>query len=257
MKVFKDLYKYRELLRTSVKKEIRGKYKGAWLGVLWSYLNPILMLMVYSFVFSKIMKIQIDNYSMFLFTALIPWTFFTVSISQGSLSTVANGSLMKKVYFPREIIPISSVTANAINFLISTLIMLFALLITGVGFSYYILFFPLILLIQYILILGITFITSSCTVYARDLEHIISVFLMALFYATPIVYSLDMIPKQYQFIINLNPMAPIIQAYRDILFYKRMPNFESLGIVALISFAILVIGYLIYKRFERNFVEEL
>lgn len=257
MNVFKDLYKYRELLRTSVKKEIRGKYKGAWLGVLWSYLNPILMLMVYSFVFTNIMKIQIENYSMFLFTALIPWTFFVTSISQGSLSTVANGSLMKKVYFPREIIPISSVTANAINFLISILIVLVSLVLFGVGLSYYVLLFPLVLLVQYILILGITFITSSFTVYARDLEHIISVALMALFYATPIVYSLDMIPSQYKFIMNLNPMASIIQSYRDILFYKRLPNFETLGIVVLISVVVLIIGYFVFKRFERNFVEEL
>lgn len=257
MKVFKEIYNYRELLRTSVKKEIRGKYKGAWLGVLWSYLNPILMLMVYSFVFTNIMKIQIENYSMFLFTALIPWTFFTTSISQGSLSTVANGSLMKKVYFPREIIPISSVTANAINFLISILIVLVSLMIFGVGLSYYVLLFPLVLLVQYILILGITFITSSFTVYARDLEHIISVTLMALFYATPIVYSLDMIPNQYKFIMNLNPMASIIQSYRDILFYKRLPNFEQLGLVFLISIIVLIIGYFVFKRFERNFVEEL
>ena len=257
MTVFKDLYKYRELLRTSVKKEIRGKYKGAWLGVLWSYLNPILMLIVYSFVFSKIMKIEIENYSMFLFTALIPWTFFTVSISQGSLSTVANGNLMKKVYFPREIIPISSVTANSVNFLISSLIVLVSLIVSGVGLSAYALFFPLILVIQYILILGITFITSSLTVYARDLEHIISVFLMALFYATPIVYSLDMIPDQYKFIMNLNPMAPIIQGYRDILFYQKLPNFGSLGIVFAISTIILLIGYVLFKRFEKNFVEEL
>lgn len=257
MKVFKEIYNYRELLRTSVKKEIRGKYKGAWLGVLWSYLNPILMLMVYSFVFTNIMKIQIDNYSMFLFTALIPWTFFITSISQGSLSTVANGSLMKKVYFPREIIPISSVTANAINFLISILIVLVSLMLFGVGLSYYVLLFPLVLLVQYILILGITFITSSFTVYARDLEHIISVALMALFYATPIVYSLDMIPSQYKFIMNLNPMASIIQSYRDILFYKRLPNFEQLGLVFLISMIVLIIGYFVFKRFERNFVEEL
>ena len=257
MNVFKDLYKYRELLRTSIKKEIRGKYKGAWLGVLWSYLNPILMLVVYSFVYTQIMKIQIENYSMFLFTALIPWTFFTVSISQGSLSAVSNGNLMKKVFFPREIIPISSVTANAINFLISTVIMLVALLVSGVGFSINILFFPLILVIQYMLILGITFITSAITVYARDLEHIISVFLMALFYATPIVYSMDMIPKQYLSLFRLNPMAPIIQGYRDVLFYKRLPDFQALGIVSLLSLVILFIGYHIFKKFERNFVEEL
>lgn len=257
MKLFKDLYQYRELLKTNIQKEIRGKYKGAWLGVLWSYLNPLLMLVVYSVVFSKIMKIDIPNYTMFLFTALIPWTFFTTTVSQGSLSIVSNGNILKKVYFPREIIPISVVTSNAVNFMISCLIMFFFIIISGLGFCWYALLFPIIVIIQYVLLLGITFITSAITVYARDLEHIISVLLMVLFYGTPIVYSMDMVPTSMKAILYLNPMTPIISSYRDILFYKQMPDLASLLLIMGVSIIILTLGILIFRKLQKNFAEEL
>ena len=215
------------------------------------------MLIVYSIVFSKIMRIDIPNYTMFLFTALIPWTFFTTTISQGSLAIVANGGLLKKVYFPREIIPISVVTSSAINFLISCVIMFFFILVSGLGFSWYVLLFPIILLSQYILLLGITFITSSLTVYARDLEHIISVLLMVLFYATPIVYSMDMVPESLRLLLLLNPMTSIISSYRDILFYKQMPNLFQLILIIVISIIILFVGLIIFRVLQKNFAEEL
>jgi len=257
MKLFKDLYQYRELLKTNIQKEIRGKYKGAWLGVVWSYLNPLLMLVVYSVVFSKIMKIQIPNYTMFLFTALIPWTFFTQTVSQGAFSVVANGSILKKVYFPREIIPISIVTSNVITFLISCIIMLFFIFVTGLGVSWYILLFPVVLISQYVLLLGITFILSSVTVYIRDLEHIITVLLMVMFYGTPIVYSMDMVPASMKAILLLNPMTPIINSYRDILFYKQMPNLKDLALIIIVSIVLFNIGLVIFRKLERNFAEEL
>lgn len=257
MKLFKELYQYRELLKTNIKKEIRGKYKGAWLGVLWSYLNPLLMLIVYSVVFSEIMKIQIPNYTMFLFTALIPWNFFVVTISQGSLSVVANGNILKKVYFPREIIPISVVTSAAVNFLISCIIMFAFILFSGLGFSKYILLFPIILFAQYVLLLGITLITSSLTVYVRDLEHIISVILMIMFYGTPIVYSIDMVPDFLKNIIKLNPMTSVINSYRDVLFYQRMPDLQNLGSMMFFALLLLVIGLVTFKNLQKGFAEEL
>lgn len=252
-----NLYKYRELLKTNIQKEIRGKYKGAWLGIIWSYLNPILMLAVYTFVFSIIMKVQIENYSSYLFVGLMPWSFFTATVSQSCLSVIVNGGIIKKVYFPREIIPLSTVTANVVNFLISMIIVLGFLLISGVGISWHILFFPVVLAVQYILLLGIAFILSSITVFARDLEHIVSVILMAGFYATPIVYDLNSVPPRFLKFLKLNPMSSIIQSYRDILFYHRLPNMKMLGIVALASLILFAIGYKIFKHLERSFVEEL
>ena len=116
MKIFKELYNYRELLKTNIKKEIRGKYKGSWLGILWTFLNPLLMLAVYSFVFPYILRVNVENYTIFMIVALIPWNFFTTAIQTGTGSVVANGNILKKVYFPREIIPISITTSQLVNF---------------------------------------------------------------------------------------------------------------------------------------------
>ncbi len=257
MKLFKDLYQYRELLKTNVQKEIRGKYKGAWLGIIWSFLNPLLMLLVYSLVFPYIMRVQIPNYTMFLMTALMPWNFFTQTVANSSFAVIASGSILKKVYFPREILPISVVLSNVVNFLITFIIIIVFLILSGVGLSWTILLFPLVLIVQTILMFGIAFILSSITVYARDVEHIVNVIVMALFYGTPIVYTIDMLPAQFQTLLQLNPMTSIIGAYRDVLFYQKLPDFASLGIVAIVSVIIMVFGLWLFRKLQRNFVEEL
>lgn len=257
MNVFKEIYNYRELLKTNIKKEIRGKYKGSWLGVLWTFLNPLLMLAVYAFVFPYILRVNVDNYTIFMIVALIPWNFFTTAIQSGTGSVVANGNILKKVYFPREIIPISITTSQSVNFLITCIIMAVFIIFSGVGFSVHALLFPLLVLIQYILILGLTFILSALTVFVRDIDHFVSVILMLGFYATPIVYQGEMLPKKFQIFLKLNPMAQLVEAYRSILYYHRMPDMTMLVIWGLGSVAILVIGYLIFKKLEKSFVEEL
>ena len=123
MNVFKELYNYRELLKTNIKKEIRGKYKGSWLGIIWTFLNPLLMLAVYALVFPYILRVNVDNYTIFMIVALIPWNFFTTAIQNGTSSVTINGAILKKVYFPREIIPISVTTSQLVNYLITCLIM--------------------------------------------------------------------------------------------------------------------------------------
>ncbi len=257
MKVFKDLYNYRELLSTNIKKEIRGKYKGSWLGVLWTFLNPLLMLVVYSLVFPYILRIKVPHYTIFMMVALVPWTFFTTAVQVGTGSVVANGNILKKVYFPREIIPISITTSSVINFLITCIIMFVFILFSGVGFSKYILFFPLIVLIEYLLTLGFAFILSAITVFVRDVDHFVSIILMLAFYVTPIIYKPEMLPAKFQWAIKVNPMAQIINAYRDILYYHQMPNLTSLGILIIVSLLFVILGYIIFKKLEKKFVEEL
>lgn len=257
MEIFKNLYQYRELLKTNVKKEIRGRYKNSILGVLWSFLNPLLQLAVYALIFPLILKNDIPYYTIFVCVGLIPWTFFTTTVNQAAFTIIANGNIIKKVYFPREILPISVVTSNAVNFVISTIIILAFVIIYGLGVTPYMLLYPFILLIQYILLLGISFILSSITVYFRDLEHIIGIILMVMFYATPIVYSLDTLPEPFVTIMQLNPMAHIIEGYRSIFYYQTMPNMNNLLILLALSIILLVIGYFIFKKLQKGFAEEL
>lgn len=257
MKVFTELYNYRELLKTNIKKEIRGKYKGSWLGILWTFLNPLLMLAVYALVFPYILRVNVENYTIFMIVALIPWNFFTTAVQTGTGSVVANGNILKKVYFPREIIPISTTTSQLVNFLITCLIMVAFILFSGVGFSLHILLFPLLVLIQYILTLGITFVLSALTVFAQDVSHFVSVIIMLGFYATPIVYQASMLPEKFQIFLKINPMAQLVEAYRSILYYHQMPDMFMLTVWGIGSVIVLVLGYLIFKKLERSFVEEL
>ena len=255
--MIKELYNYRQLLKSNVSKEIRGKYKGSFLGILWSFLNPLLIKLVYEIIFLLILKSTQPHYITYIVIAILPWTWFTTTIAQGTNTIIMNGGIIKKVYFPREILPISIVTSGLINYLISCLIIILFLLFSGIGFSPYILLFPIIVLIQYILLLGIILITSAIDVYIRDAEYIINFFMTMLFYATPIIYSQELFPAKYSWILNLNPMTTIINSYRNIFYYQQLPNLQSLTIVFLLSVVLLLIGIKIFKKLERCFAEEL
>ena len=254
--MFKELYQYRELLKTSVSKEIRGKYKGSFLGVLWSFVNPLLQTIIYSIVFSILLRSDMEHYTTFIVIGVLSWTWFTTSISGGTNCIVINGGIIKKVYFPREILPISIVTSGMINYLISCLIIFIFLLCTGIGFSWNILFLPLIMVVQYTLQLGILLTTCSINAYIRDAEYIINFFVNMAFYATPILYASTMFGK-FSNILKLNPMTTIIDSYRNIFYYQTMPNFYALLIVFLVSLLLLIIGYSVFKKLEKGFAEEL
>ena len=167
------------------------------------------------------------------------------------------GNILKKVYFPRAILPLSLVTSETINFLVSCIIILAFIIIKGFGISKFILFFPLVLLIQYVLLLGIALIFSAVTVYMRDIQHFIGVVLQLLFYATPIVYSIDTIPENFRWILKWNPMTYIIEGYRAIFYNQTMPDLKALGILGVISIVILIVGYLLFNKLQKRFAEEL
>lgn len=259
MKIFKDLYNYRELLKTSVKKDIGGKYKHSFLGVLWSFINPLLQILVYALIFPLVMKNggSYKDYTVFMVCGLIPWAYFTTVINRASFIMIENGNILKKVYFPRSILPLSLVTSETINFLVSCIIILAFIVIKGFGISKFILFFPLVLLIQYVLLLGIALIFSAVTVYMRDIQHFIGVVLQLLFYATPIVYSIDTIPENFRWILKWNPMTYIIEGDRAIFYNQTMPDLKSLGVLGIISIIILIVGYLLFNKLQKRFAEEL
>ena len=256
--MFNNLYAYRQLLKSNVRKEIRGKYKGSFLGVLWSFVNPLLMTLVYAIVFPILLKDTEPNYVTYLVIGILPWTYFTTVISQGTSTILANGGILKKVYFPREILPISVNLSGVINFLISCLVMCLFLIFSGIGFSWYIIFFPLILIVQFIIQQALIFITGAINVYVRDLEYIINFIISMLFYATPILYSSEMFAgSKFEWIIKINPMATIINSYRDIFYYQQFPRFKMLAAVFVASLVLFYLGLRIFRKLEKGFAEEL
>ena len=257
MNEIKKIYNYRELLKTSIKKEVRSKYKNSFLGVVWSFFNPLLQIVVYAVIFSLILKNKQEYYTIFLCSGIIPWTFFSIAINKSAYTIIENGNIIKKVYFPREIIPISVVTAETINFLISTIIIIGFVIIGGIGISKYILFYPIILIAQYLIILAISFIVSSICVYFRDLQHFIVIILQLLFYATPIVYSQDSIPSGFQWILKYNPMTYIINAYRDIFYYKKAIQIQPIIFMLFLGATSVFVGLKFFEKLQRGFAEQL
>ena len=254
--IFQNLYQYREFFKTNVKKEIRGKYKGSFLGVLWSFLNPLLMVLVYALVFSVILKQDIPNYVIFLIVGVIPWNFFTTVIMQGTNCIWINGGIIKKVYFPREILPVSVVLAGLVNFLISCVIIFIFVLFSGMGFSIHLIWLPLIAILQTLFSLGLLFILSAVDVYVRDVEYLMNFLISLLFYATPIVYTVDLFPESVRWILYLNPMTHFIDAYRSIFYYQTAPSLMSILYISLFAVFFLVFGYMIFRKLEKGFAEE-
>ena len=256
--MFCNIYRYREMLINMVRRELRGKYKGSILGFLWTFINPLLQLVVYTIVFSNIMRMGVSNYEIFLFVALIPWMFFSTSVLSGAGSIIYNQSLVTKIYFPREILPLSVVTSNFINMIYCSVIVLAVVLFYHMNLNLEVWFMlPVIAFIEYILVIGIVLIVSALTVYFRDLEHILGIIIMAWQFLTPVMYPESFVPSQYQAILYLNPMTPIIISFRDVLYYGKMPVVENLVYAFLWSLIIFICGFLLFGKLQQDFAEEL
>lgn len=254
----KEIYAYREMMVSLVKRDLKGRYKGSALGFLWTFLNPLFQLAVYTMVFSIIMRMGIKDYYLFLFVALIPWIFFSTSLSGGASCIMTQQDMVKKIYFPREVLPISYVTSQFVNMLLSFIVIFVVLIFAGYRLNLLaILCLPVVMLVEYILALGLTMIMCALTVYLRDLEYVLGIITMAWQFLTPIMYSMDYVPEQYRWVFSFNPMTYIIVAYRDILYYGKVPELKNLLSAIVIGISALVIGWQVFEHLQKHFVEEL
>lgn len=252
-----DIYKYREFLKNSVSKDLRTRYRGSVFGFLWTFLNPLLMLVVYSVLFSIVVRMQVDNYPLFLFSTLLSWNFFSNSILSGSSIIVGSGNLIKKIYFPHEILPISIVMGGLVNYIYGLVILIPALCFYGYYPNIYYLYLPLILIIQVVLTLAITFLVSSLTVFFRDLEHMLVIIVNALFYLSGVLFPLSTVPEKARWLFYYNPVAMLMNSYRDVFYYNQMPDVFSLSMIGLFSVVLLIISQRIFARLKFRFIEEI
>lgn len=254
----KEIYAYREMIFSLVKRDLKGRYKGSVLGFLWTFLNPLLQLAVYTMVFSRIMRAGIEDYYLFLFVALIPWIFFSTSLSGGAGCILAQQDMVKKIYFPREVLPISYVTSQFVNMLLSFVVIFLVLLLSGHSLRLAtLLCLPLIMMVEYMMALGFSMVMSAVTVYIRDFEYILGIFMLAWQFLTPVMYSMQQIPLDMQWIFACNPMTSVITAYRDILYYGKAPQFQTLAFAAVVGMIMMIAGWGAFYRLQRRFVEEL
>lgn len=258
MALLKEIYAYREMIFSLVRRDLKGRYKGSVLGFLWTFINPLLQLLVYTFVFSTVMRMGIEDYYLFLFVALVPWIFFSTSISGGSSCIWAQQDMVKKIYFPREVLPISYVTSQFVNMLLSFVVIFTVIIFSGKELNIIaLLYLPGIMLVEYLLALGMTMITSAITVYFKDMEYILGIVTMAWQFLSPVMYSMEQVPEEVRTVFLLNPMTSVITAYRDILYYGQVPELQTLMHAFLLGVGLLIVGILVFGKLKRHFAEEM
>lgn len=251
------LWDYRELLWNLANREITQRYKQSALGYAWVILNPLFQLIVMSFVFDIILKIPSLGvpFILFLSAALLPWNLFTQSLTSSSNVLVSNSNLITKIYFPREILVYSTLLAKLVDFGFSCLVFLAFLLYFRMPVTVYYLWVPVVLLIQLMLMAGISLLVAAFNLFYRDIQYLLNLVILLWMYVTPIMYPIEIIPEKYRFIFSLNPMAVIVNAYRQVLLSNKGPNLASLGLAALVSFSIFAIGFTLFKKMEGEFAD--
>ena len=253
---FREIWEYRTMIASLVRKDLRGRYQASVLGFLGTFIVPLCQLLVYTLVFSVIIRSSVEKFYLYLFVALIPWNFFSACLTGGASCVLQQQSLVNKIYFPREVVPIAYVTGAFVNMLYCEIVVILVALFSGVAFSPLgLLCLPLVMAVEYILALGITLIISALDVYFRDLEHILGIVSMAWMFLTPIMYDMSIIPDRLRPVFMLNPMTSIVMAYRDILYSGSVPNLGTLGIAAGMGLFFCVVGFLVFGKLKRRFSE--
>lgn len=252
----KEILKFKEMIKSFTIRELKTRYKGSFLGFLWTFLNPLLQLLVYSLIFPFILRVSEKNYTMFLFVALVPWGFFTNSVQGAANLIIGNSNLVTKVYFPREVLPIVHTMSGLFNTIFTYMIVFPMLILFKIPLTIHLIWLPIILIGQTILNLGFSLMISSINVFFRDLEYLISVGLMALYFMTPIMYNPDMLPKIVQKILIIcNPMTGYVILYRDVMYYGVGPRYRLLLYSFGLSIFILFLGYFVFQNLQKKFAE--
>lgn len=254
--IITNLWNYRHLTIKLAISDFKLRYKNSILGFFWSLIEPLLMLVVLYVIFSYFMRMNVENYQLFLLVGIISWNMFTRGTTMALNSILGKPGLVNKVYFPREILVVSSSITALLMTLLEFVVLGVFMLIFKVMPTLAIIYFPIILLIQFILVLGISFGLASLNIYYRDIQYIWAVILQAGFFAIPIIYPISIIPEKYVWIIKLNPMAHIIDMLRGSVIYSTIPAVRDIIFVIISTFIIFIIGYMIFLRFEPRFAEE-
>ena len=248
----------RDLVRELVLRDMKVQYKSSALGVAWSLLNPLLQLLVFSFLFRVVVPLGIENYPAFAFCGLLAWSWSQLSLMQATSAITGHRELIRRPGFPAAILPITTVTTHLINFIIALPLLIAVVLINGGTLHATFLLVPMIMTLQFVFTLSLAYFLATANVMFRDTQHLIGVGLQLLFFLTPVFYAVqDRVPKKFELFYQLNPLVHLITAYRDAIIYGRIPQTSSLILLAALSVALLILGYRTFMRMRDRFVEEI
>lgn len=257
MKNLSNLLRYRDLLWLWTMREVQVRYKQSLLGVAWAVLQPLALTAIFTIVFSRLVRVDTGGipYPIFSYTALVPWTFFSTSLSFGIASLVNNMNLVTKIYFPREILPLASVGAAFVDFLVSAVILAGMMLIYGVRPGLVSLWVLPLLVLQISLTIAVVLLGSALLVFFRDVRFVVPLLTQVWMYASPIIYPVSLVPERYRSLYFLNPMAGIIDGYRRVLLTGESPDLGTLALGSAVTLVLLIGGYTFFKRAEPFFAD--
>lgn len=256
-KNIRQIANYNELLFNLALREIKVKYKQSVLGILWVILQPLAMMVIFTVIFSRFVKVPSDGipYPIFSLAALLPWSFFASALSHAIPSISSNSSLVTKIYFPREVFPLACLLAALFDFLITSIIFIIMMIFYNIPMTINILYVIPLVMIQITFIFGVSLFASAVNVYYRDVKYIVPFAIQLWMYASPVIYPVSIIPKHLQALYMLNPMAPIIDGYRKTLLLGVAPDLFYLGIAAVVTAAIFIMSYGFFKKTEMSFAD--
>jgi lipopolysaccharide transport system permease protein len=258
----RQLFRYRALISSLVARELKARYRGSVLGFFWSFVNPLLLLVIYTVVFTVVLPgvhpPELEPYAVFMFCGILPWTWFSSSLLESSNVLVAGGNLIKKVLFPAEVLPIVTVLAGLVHFCLGLPILAAFLIYYRVPVTPTdLLWLPLIVAIQLVFTVGLALLVSALTVHFRDVRDLLANLLTLWFFATPIIYPITQAPERVRRLLNLNPFTHLVIAYQEVLF-KSGPFMQSKRLLAVgaASLVVLLFGYFVFDRLRDTLAEE-
>jgi len=257
MNIIKEIWNKRLLIQTFAINDLVVRYRNSILGFFWSILEPLLMLTILYVVFTQLFKSQIENYPLYLLLGLIMWNFFSRSTGMSLTSLLSKAGIVTKIYFPREILPLSSCITALIMLTFEMIIFFVFVLIFRFIPPTTIILLPGLLMIEFILTLGISFPLSIFNVRYRDIQHIWNLLLYAGFFISPVIYSTTTFPPKIRDLFMLNPMAQILEMSHNAVIYGTLPSLFDITYLLSVSFGIFIIGYLIFRKYQSKIIEEL
>ena len=251
-----ELFRYRVLFWALVKRHLAMRYRGSLLGFMWSFLNPLLLMLVYTLVFKYYIRFnQVENYTIFVFCGLLPWIWFTASLSEGTSSIVSSGHLITKSMFPAHLLPTVAVVTNSIHYVLSLPLLFVFMFFLHSPFHETLLLLPFVIILQILLMHGIVLVLSSLNVFYRDIQHLLANFLTFLFFLCPVLYPLNSVPEKFRFTMEWNPVALLTIFYHQVIIEGVIPDLISVVYVIFFVICMFIAGNLIYNRYRENFAE--